>query len=323
MKTAILSLLSAFLIISFARADPLPSWNDTAPKKAIIDFVEKVTTTGSSDFVPAPKRIAVFDNDGTLWSEKPAYFQLLFAIDRVKALASKHPEWKNEEPFASVLKGDIKGVIQSGNEGLMKLIAATHAGMSTEEFTKAVTDWMKTARHPETGKLYTKMVYQPMVELLAYLRNHQFKTFIVSGGGVEFMRPWTEATYGIPPEQVIGSRLKMKYEVKNGKPVLIKLAELELNDDKEGKPVSIQAQVGRRPIFAAGNSDGDFQMLEWTTSGDGARFGMLIHHTDADREWAYDRSSPVGRLARGLDEAEERRWTVVDMKRDWKTIFVP
>jgi phosphoglycolate phosphatase-like HAD superfamily hydrolase len=302
-------------------ADPLPSWNDTEAKKAIIDFVKKVTKEGSPDFVPAAERIATFDNDGTLWSEQPAYFQLLFVVDRVKALAPDHPEWKTKEPFASLLKGDLKGVVASGEKGLMQLIAATHAGMTTDEFTKDVIDWITTAKNPKTGKLYTEMIYQPMVELLDYLRANGFKTFIVSGGGIEFMRPWTEKTYGIPPEQVVGSSLKMKYEVRDGKPVLMKLAQVDLVDDKEGKPIGIQSHIGRRPIFAAGNSDGDFQMLEWTTSGDGPRFGMLIHHTDAEREFAYDRNSHFGKLDKALDAAPKRGWVLVDMKQDWQTIF--
>jgi phosphoglycolate phosphatase-like HAD superfamily hydrolase len=320
--TALASFLALIASLS-AQADPLPSWNDTATKKAIIDFVEEVTKQGSPNFVPEPKRIAVFDNDGTLWSEQPMYFQLFYVIDRVKELAPQHPEWETEEPFASLLKGDIKSVHSSGKEGLMKLLAATHAGMTTEEFTGSVSQWMATAKHPKSGKPFTKMIYQPMVELLAYLRANGFKTYIVSGGGIEFMRPWTEKTYGIPPEQVVGSSLKLKYEVKNGKPVLMKLAEIDLVDDRAGKPVGIQSHIGRRPIFAAGNSDGDFEMLEWTTAGDGPRFGLLVHHTDAEREWAYDRESSFGRLARGLDEAAGRGWTVVDMKRDWKEVFVP
>jgi phosphoglycolate phosphatase-like HAD superfamily hydrolase len=312
--------LAAFLS---AQADPLPSWNDTPAKKAIIEFVEGVTKKGSPDFVPKPERIAVFDNDGTLWSEQPMYFQVFYIIDRVKELAPQHPEWKTEEPIASLLKGDIKGVQSTGMEGLMKLVAATHAGMTTEEFTESVSKWISSAKHPKTGKPLTKMIFQPMVELLAYLRANGFRTYIVSGGGIEFMRPWTEKTYGIPPEQVVGSSLKLKYEVKNGKPVLMKLAEIDLVDDHAGKPVGIQSHIGRRPIFAAGNSDGDFEMLEWTTAGDGQRFGLLVHHTDAEREWAYDRESSFGRLAHALDEAPGRGWTVVDMKRDWEEIFVP
>jgi phosphoglycolate phosphatase-like HAD superfamily hydrolase len=247
---------------SLRAADPLPSWNDTVPKQAIVAFVQKVTTQGSPDFVPAPERIAVFDNDGTLWSEQPAYFQLFFAIDRVKALAPKHPEWQTEEPFASLLKGDMKAALAGGEKALFDIVMATHSGMTTEEFEKVVSDWISTARHPKTGRLYSEMVYQPMLELLAYLRANNFKTYIVSGGGIEFMRPWTERVYGIPPEQVIGSSGGLKYELRDGTPVIVKTPELVLNDDKAGKPVGIQRHIGRRPIAAFGNSDGDFQMLE-------------------------------------------------------------
>lgn len=319
------SLFAIGLYVSFASliasAQPLNSWNEGPHKQAIIDFVEKVTTEGSPDFVPPAERIATFDNDGTLWSEQPVYFQLLFVIDRVKALAPEHPEWNREEPFASILKGDLKGAAASGKQGLMQLMAATHAGMTLAEFEQVVRDWITTAKHPKTGKLYTQMVYQPMLELLDYLRANGFKTFIVSGGGIEFMRPWAEQTYGIPPEQVVGSSLKLKYEVRDGKPVLVKLAEVDLIDDKEGKPVGIQSHIGRRPIFAAGNSDGDFQMLEWTTSGEGPRFALIVHHTDAEREWAYDRESHIGRLNDALDLAPQYGWTLVDMKRDWKVVF--
>ncbi|APV49360.1 haloacid dehalogenase [Betaproteobacteria bacterium GR16-43] len=312
---------AVFLSASALAADPLPSWNDTASKKAIVVFVENVTKEGSPDFVPVPERIATFDNDGTLWSEQPAYFQLFFTIDQVKSLAPKHSEWKQQEPFASILKGDMKGVAASGEKGLMALLAATHAGLTTEEFEKAVTQWMATAKHPKTGKPFTAMIYQPMLELLAYLRANGFKTYIVSGGGIEFMRPWTEKTYGIPPEQVIGSSGGLKYEVRDGKPVLIKLPKLVLNDDKEGKPVGIQRHIGRRPIAAFGNSDGDLQMLQWTCSGSGARFCLFVHHTDAEREYAYDRKSHIGKLDKGLDEAKARGWTVVDMKGDWNKIY--
>ena len=304
-----------------AKDDPLPSWNNGQTKSAIMQFVDRVTDQDSPDFVPISERIAVFDNDGTLWSEQPAYFQLLFVIDRVKALAPEHPEWKTEEPFASVLKGNMKGVAASGKKGLMELVAATHAGMTTDEFAKIVSDWIKTARHPTTGKPYTEMVFQPMLELLDYLRANDFKTFIVSGGGIEFMRPWTEKIYGIPPEQVVGSSLKMEYDLRNGKPVLVKLAEIDLVDDKAGKPVGIQSHIGRRPIFAAGNSDGDYEMLRWTTAGAGPRFGLIVHHTDAAREFAYDRDSPFGRLDKALDEAPRRGWTVVDMKEDWNIVY--
>jgi phosphoserine phosphatase len=304
-----------------AATDPLPSWNDTGPKQSIVTFVERVTREGSPDFVPVPERIAVFDNDGTLWAEQPMYFQGFFVIDRVKALGPQHPEWQTKEPFASVLKGDIKGVAAAGEKGAMEMLAVTHTGMTTEEFTRTVSDWIATARHPGTDKLYTDMVYQPMLELLAYLRANGFKTFIVSGGGSEFMRPWTERVYGIPPEQVVGSSVKMKLEMRDGRPILVKLPEIDLNDDKDGKPVGIQSRIGRRPVMAFGNSDGDLQMLQWTTAGDGPRFAMYVHHTDAAREWAYDRDSHVGRLDKGLDEAAAKDWTVVSMREDWKTIY--
>jgi len=301
--------------------ESLPSWNDTASKNSIITFVGKVTTEGSSDFVPPAERIAVFDNDGCLWAEQPFYFQAFYIFDRIKALAPQHPEWATEEPFASVLKGDVKSALAGGEHGLLAMAAATHAGLTSEEFSASVNEWLATAKHPVTGKAYTDMVYQPMLELLDYLRANGFKTFIVSGGGIDFMRPWTERVYGIPPEQVVGSSLKAAYEVRDGKPVIVKLPELNFIDDKAGKPVGIHQHIGRRPIFAAGNSDGDFQMLEWTTSGEGPRFGMLVHHDDAEREFAYDRESHVGKLNKGLDEGPARGWTILSMQKDWKTIF--
>ncbi len=307
--------------LAAAQTDPLPSWNNTAARQAIVAFVDKVTRQGSPDFVPVPERIAVFDNDGTLWSEQPAYFQLFFAVDRVKALAPLHPEWKTKEPFASLLKGDMQGFAAAGEAGIGALLAETHAGMTTEEFDRTVRDWIATARHPVSGKPYTGMVFQPMLELLGYLRANGFKTFIVSGGGIDFMRPWAEKTYGIPPEQVVGSSGGLKYEMRNGRPVIVKLPELVLIDDKEGKPVGIQRHIGRRPIAAFGNSDGDLQMLQWTTAGSGARFALYVHHTDAAREWAYDRQSSIGRLDKGLDEAAAKGWTVVNMKDDWKKIY--
>jgi hypothetical protein len=280
-----------------------------------------VTKEGTADFVPVPERIAVFDNDGTLWAEQPMYFQAFFIFDRIKTLAPEHPEWKDKEPFASVLKGDVKSALAGGEKALIEMAMATHAGMTSDEFEKIVSDWITTAKHPKTGKLYTEMVYQPMLEVLAYLRANGFKTFIVSGGGIEFMRPWAEKVYGVPPEQVVGSSIKTKYEVRDGKPVIVRLPELNFIDDKEGKPVGIHQHIGRRPLMAFGNSDGDFQMLEWTTSGKGPRFGMIVHHTDAEREWAYDRESHIGTLSKGLDEASAKGWTVVSMKDDWKTIF--
>jgi phosphoglycolate phosphatase-like HAD superfamily hydrolase len=286
-----------------------------------VEFVERVTKQGSTDFVPPAERIATFDNDGTLWAEQPVYFQFAFALDRVKALSHKHPEWKNKEPFASLLKGDLKKALAGGEPALVQLVVATHSGMTTDEFDKTVRDWIATAKHPKTGRLYTEMVYQPMLELLTYLRANGFKTFIVSGGGIDFMRPWVEKAYGIPPEQVIGSSGKLRFELRNGKPVLVKLPELNFIDDKAGKPVGIQMHIGRRPILAFGNSDGDLQMLQWTAAGGGARFMGLVHHTDAERETAYDRNSSIGRLDKSLDEARAKGWTVTSMKDDWKRIF--
>ena len=315
-------LASLFMCMAVAAAsEPLPSWNDGATKQAIMDFVVRVTKDGSADYVPEAQRVAVFDNDGTLWAEQPMYVQALFVADRVKTLASQHPEWTTKEPFASLLKGDATGVAASGESGIAELMALTHAGMSTDEFAVIVSDWVAMARHPKTGRLYTEMVYQPMLELLAYLRENGFKTFIVSGGGIEFMRPWAERVYGIPPEQVIGSTGGLKFEMRDGGPVIMKTPDLVLNDDKEGKPVGIQRHIGRRPIAAFGNSDGDLQMLEWTCTPPGARLCLLVHHTDAEREWAYDRTSRVGRLDKALDEATAKGWTIVDMKQDWKTVF--
>jgi phosphoglycolate phosphatase-like HAD superfamily hydrolase len=302
-------------------ADPLPSWNDSASKLAITRFVQEVSTTGSAGFVTPAERIAVFDNDGTLWSEQPMYFQLAFALDRVKALAPLHPEWKQEQPFKAVLEGDLKTVLSGGEHALLELVMATHAGTTTEEFEQIVRDWLDSARHPDTGRSYTDMVFQPMLELLDYLRANGFKTYIVSGGGIEFMRPWSERVYGIPPEQVIGSSIKTEYKLRDNEPVLVRLPEINFIDDKGGKPVGINQHIGRRPIAAFGNSDGDLQMLQWTSAGDGARFALLVHHTDADREWAYDRKSPVGRLDKALDEASAEGWTVVNMKTDWRVIY--
>ena len=311
----------SFLVATTHAADPLPSWNDTAPKQALTAFVEKVTKEGTADFVPVAERIAVFDNDGTLWAEQPMYFQAFFIFDRIQALAPLHPEWKEKEPFASVLKGDLKTALAGGEHALLEMAMATHAGMTTDEFEKIVTDWITTAKHPKTGRLFTEMVYQPMLEVLAYLRANGFKTFIVSGGGIEFMRPWAERVYGIPPEQVIGSSIQTQFEVRDGTPVIVRLPKLNFIDDKAGKPVGIQQHIGRRPFMAFGNSDGDFQMLEWTTSGPGSRFGLLVHHTDAEREFAYDRDSHIGKLARGLDEGPKRGWVITSMKDDWKEIF--
>ncbi|MDX0426492.1 HAD family hydrolase [Sinorhizobium medicae] len=311
-----------FAVSALAQTDPLPSWNDTAPKAAIVSFVEKVTKEGSPDFVPESERIAVFDNDGTLWVEHPMYVQLAFALDRVKAEAPSHPEWKDTQPFKAVLESDMKALAAAGEKGLVELIMATHAGMTSDEFQKIVSEWIATARDPKFKKPYTELVYQPMLELLAYLRANGFKTFIVSGGGIEFVRPWAEKVYGIPPEQVVGSSIKTQFEMPDGTPTLFRLPQVDFIDDKAGKPVGINAHIGRRPIAAFGNSDGDLEMLQWTTmTGGTARFGMLIHHTDAEREYAYDRATEFGRLDKALDAAALNKWTVVDMKADWKQIF--
>jgi hypothetical protein len=302
-------------------ADPLPSWNAGPAKQAILDFVKATTDQGSPKFVPPDERIAVFDNDGTLWVEYPMYTQLAFALDRVKTLAPKHPEWREKSPFKDVLDNNLPALAASGQRGLMELIMATHAGMTTQEFEKIVTDWLATARHPRFKRPYTKLVYQPMLELLSYLRAKGFKTFIVSGGGIEFMRPWTMKIYGVPPEQVVGSTIKTKYELKDGKPVIVRLPELDFIDDKAGKPVGINKFIGRRPLAAFGNSDGDLEMLQWTAAGPGARLMLLVHHTDAKREYAYDRQAHFGQLDKALNLATRRGWVVVDMQKDWQRIF--
>jgi phosphoglycolate phosphatase-like HAD superfamily hydrolase len=319
-----LFLLMTALPAAARAADALPSWNDGPAKTAIVDFVTRVTKEGGPDFVPVPERIATFDNDGTLWSEQPIYFQFAFAIDRLKARAPEHPEWKNTQPYKAVLEGDMKTLAASGEKGLLLIVAASHAGITTDDFAKTVADWVATARHPRFKRPYTELVYQPMLELLAYLRANGFKTFIVSGGGVEFMRVFAERVYGIPPEQVVGSSGVVKFDMgADGKPVLMKEAKVEFIDDGPGKPVGINRFIGRRPIFAFGNSDGDQQMLEWTAAGDSLRFMGIVHHTDADREWAYDRESHIGKLDKALDEATAKGWTVVSMKDDWKTIYPP
>jgi phosphoserine phosphatase len=301
--------------------DPLPSWNAGDARQAIVAFVERVTKSGSRDFVPPPERIAVFDNDGTLWSEQPAYFQLLFAVDRVRALAPRHPEWESQEPFASVLKGDMRAVLAGGEHAVMEIVAASHAGITTDAFQTIVKEWLATSRHPISHRPYPRMVFQPMLELLTYLRANDFKTFIVSGGGVEFVRAFAEEAYGIPPEHVVGSSIVATLDATNSTPRLIKQPKVEFVDDGPGKPVGINRFIGRRPIAAFGNSDGDLQMLQWTAAGAGARLCLFVHHTDGAREWAYDRDSNVGRLAKGLDEAKSRGWTIVDMKSDWKVVF--
>ncbi len=304
-----------------AIAQPLASWNDGPAKQAIVRFVTEVSTPGAPAFVATSERIAVFDNDGTLWAEQPLPCQFMFVLDRVRAIAPQHPEWKSNEPFKSILAGDVKAALGGGDRAVAELLAATHAGMTTEEFEAQVKHWFATARHPRVNRPYTDLVYEPMVELLAYLRENGFKTYIVSGGGIEFMRPWTERVYGIPPEQVIGSQGKLAFEMRAGTPVLVKLPQVDLVDDKAGKPIAIQKHIGRRPILAIGNSDGDLEMLQWTTAGHGPHFAALIHHTDAEREWAYDRNASVGALDKALDAAREKGWTIVDMRRDWKKVF--
>jgi phosphoserine phosphatase len=302
-------------------ADTLPSWRDGAAKTAIVGFVEAVTTKGGADFVAPEERIAVFDNDGTLWVEQPYYTQLAFALDRIKALAPEHPEWRERQPFKAVLENDLEALMAAGIEGVVELVMASHAGMTTDQFATIVSDWIATARHPRFDRPYTELVYQPMLELLEYLRASGFATYIVSGGGIEFMRPWAEQVYGIPPERVIGSSIKTVFELKDGVPVLVRAPEIDFIDDKAGKPVGIHKFVGRRPIAAFGNSDGDLQMLQWTTAGAGRRLGLIVHHDDAEREYAYDRESSIGHLDQGLDLAGPAGWLVVSMKSDWKTVF--
>lgn len=333
MRTRVACLAIGWIVLTAANVlaeDPLPSWNEGAEKASILEFVQRVTTEGSTDFVEPAERIAVFDNDGTLWSEQPIYFQLQFAIDRVKQLADQHPEWKTEQPFQAVLEDDREALLASGEKGLLRLVMATHADMTTDEFSAAVNDWLRTARHPRFDRPYSELVYQPMLELLAYLRDRGFKTYIVSGGGIEFVRTFAEEVYGIPPEQVIGSSVATKFVVNEGQTSLVRLPKLDFINDKEGKPVAIQKFIGRRPLAAFGNSDGDLQMLQWTSAGEGPRFGLIVHHTDAEREWAYDRQSHVGRLDKALrlarDTSQDGKtpppfWTVVDIRRDWRTIY--
>jgi len=317
----ILLLTLTFPLSLAAVADPLPSWKDTPAKQRITDFVDAVTTEGSEDFVSTPERIAVFDNDGALWVEQPMYTQLAFVLDRLAEMASEHPEWQEQQPFKAALEGDKQALGEAGMEGLMTLLMATHAGMTSAEFAELAHDWIGTARHPRFERPYTELVYQPMLELLQYLRENGFKTYIASGGGIAFMRPWTEQVYDIPPEQVIGSQIKLTYEVRDGEPVIVRKPEIAFIDDKAGKPVGIQRHIGRRPVLAFGNSDGDYQMLEWTTAGPGARLGLLLHHDDAEREYAYDRDGHIGRLDQGLDDAAEKGWEIISMKRDWRAVF--
>ena len=319
-------LLSVMVLFSCAEqtlqtSDPLPSWNNDNSKQSILDFVNEITDEKNPNYVKSSDRIAVFDNDGTLWSEQPYYFQLQFALDRTKAMSADYPEWKNNPILNAALDNDIKKLLSFGEHGLLELVMTTHSGMTTEEFSQIVKDWIDNAKHAETGKLYKQMIYKPMLELLDYLRKNSFKTYIVSGGGIDFMRPWTEEIYGIPPEQVIGSSGKVKFEIHDGQPVLLKLPEINFIDDKEGKPVGIHQFIGRRPIAAFGNSDGDLQMMQWTANGEGKRLMVYIHHNDAEREWAYDRESHIGRLNKGLDAAVQNGWVIVDMKTDWNTIY--
>ncbi len=302
-------------------APPLASWNESAARDAIIRFVERVTSNSSPNFLPPPHRVAVFDNDGTLWCEHPMYVQLAFALDRVRELSPLHPEWKDSPLFKAVLDGDVKAVAAFGQRGLVEIVLTTHAGMTTEEFEQIVTKWLATARHPRFKRPYTELVYQPMLELMAYLRLKDFQVHIVSGGGIEFMRPWSEPVYGVPPERVVGSSIKTKFQIRDGAPELFRLAEMNFVDDGPGKPVGINQHLGRRPILAAGNSDGDLEMLQWTTLGGAPGLGLIVHHTDAEREYAYDRNTDFGRLDTALVAAEMNKWPVIDMKRDWATIF--
>ena len=308
-------------ITTMSSTDALPSWNESAPKRAIVEFVKRVTSHSGADFVAPSQRIAVFDNDGCLWAEQPVYFQLAFAIDRVNALAPQHPEWKTKEPFASLLKGDVKGALAGGQHAVAEIVAVSHAGMTTDEFQRIVRAWTRSAQHPTLKRRYVELIYRPMLELLRYLRANGFKTFIVTGGGVEFVRVWAEDVYGIPPEQIVGSVGKQQFEIRSTGPVIVKLPAVDFVDDKAGKPVGIQRFIGRRPLAAFGNSDGDLEMLQWTAAGEGARLMLLVHHTDAEREWAYDRDSHVGKLDKALDEARAKGWAIADMKNDWNTIF--
>ncbi len=316
-----ISIIICIFIITgdaISETDPLPSWNDRSVKNYIIKFVETVTNPESNDFVKPEDRIATFDNDGNLWIEQPLYTQLAFAIDRVKAMAPDHPEWKTTEPYKAILEGNYSSL---DKKDLLEIIATTHSGMTTEDFELIASAWFKTSKHPKYKRSYSELIYKPMVELLEYLRANGFKTYIVSGGGIDFMRPVTQELYGIPPEQVVGTSVVTKYELRDGKPVLIKMPEIFFIDDKEGKPIGIQKFIGKRPIFASGNSDGDYEMLLWTTTGPGKRFGLLLHHDDAEREYSYDRKSHIGKLDKALDAAGKNKWVVIIMKNDWKTIF--
>jgi len=307
--------------VAIADGAPLASWNDGAARTRIIDFVTATVTEGGADYVAPKDRIAVFDNDGTLWCEKPAYFQLLFALDRIKAMAPEHPEWKDKEPFKRAVTGDLESLAKQGEHGLLEIMMETHAGMNVDEFQAIVADWLGTATHPKFKRRYDTLIFQPMLELLSYLRDNEYETWIVSGGGIEFLRTFAERAYGIPPQQVVGSSIQTVFEIKDGKPQLIRLPKIDFIDDNAGKPVGINKFIGKRPVFAAGNSDGDLQMLQWTTSGTGPRLGLIVHHTDEEREFAYDRKSSVGKLDNALDAAQTEGWLVVDMKTEWKSVF--
>ena len=320
-KIALIFSLACLSLMGCSTPDPLPSWNEGIAKEAIVEFVEKTTSPGNADFVEEADRIAVFDNDGTLWAEQPMYFQLAFVLERLQELAPQHPEWKTTQPFKAALENDLKTVFAGGEHALIELLMATHAGMTTDEFEQIAKGWLATAKHPRFNRPYTECVYQPMLEVIAYLQANGFQTWVVSGGGIEFMRPWTERVYGIPPQQVIGSSIKRKYEITDGSPVIVREPKISFINDKQDKPIGIWQHIGRRPIAAFGNSDGDFQMLEWTTSAPGRRLGLIVHHTDAKREWAYDRESSIGKLNRGLYEAQNRGWIIADMKKDFKVVF--
>ncbi|MBB3021523.1 phosphoserine phosphatase [Microvirga lupini] len=320
-RLGIMALVAGWISAAAAQTDPLPSWNDGSAKQAIIAFVTDVTREGSADFIPEPERIATFDNDGTLWIEQPIYVQFAFALDRVKALAPQHPEWKNTQPFKAVLEGDMATLAAAGEKGDVEIVAMTHAGMTPAEFQQTVKEWLTTAKHPRFGRRYDELVYQPMLEVIAYMRASGFKTFIVSGGGIEFMRAFAPERYGIPPSQIVGSSIVTTFERRDGRPTLFRLPKVNFVDDGPGKPVGINQHIGLRPVAAFGNSDGDLEMLQWTTDAGKRRLGVIVHHTDAEREYAYDRQSKVGRLDKALDAAALDRWTVIDMKRDWKTVF--
>jgi phosphoglycolate phosphatase-like HAD superfamily hydrolase len=316
------AVVAAAIVSSSAAAQgDLPSWNDGPSKTAILEFVAAVTDEKGKDYVEPAERVAVFDNDGTLWVEQPMYTQLTFAFDRVKELAPQHPEWKTEQPFKALLEGDMETVVASGMKGVIEIVMATHSGMTAAEFEERAASWIATAKHPKFKKLYTECVYQPQLELLAYLRANGFKTFIVSGGGIQFMRPWTQRVYGIPPEQVVGSSGVSEFEIKDGKPVLVRMPKVGFVNDKAGKPVGIYQHIGRRPILAFGNADADMQMIEYTMAGEGRRLALFLHHTDADREYAYDREGHIGTLDKALDQAAANGWIIVDMKKEWKSVF--